>query len=411
MVGETFQQLGLALLLGLLVGMQRERADSQLGGFRTFPLITVFGTLCALLARSFGGWVLAAGLAGVIAALVVGNLHKLRQGEPDPGLTTEIAMLVMYGVGAYLTAGPVIVGIAIGGGVALLLHLKPQLHDLARRLEDEDVRAIMQFVLIAFLVLPVLPDRAFGPFSVLNPYDIWRMVVLIVGISLGGYLVYKFLGEQAGMLLGGVLGGVISSTATTVSFARRSRAQPEGATAAALIILIASTVVYVRVLVEIQVVAPGFFPVAAPRILALMAVSVALCFVWWRRARGAREEMPEPENPSELKPAILFGVLYAGVLLAVEAARAYLGPRGLFLVAGLSGLTDMDAITLSTSRMVAASGLDPRAGWQMIVLASLSNLVFKAGIVATMGHRKLFRQILSLFGLCALAGVLILFLA
>lgn len=411
MTSGAFQQLGLALLLGLLVGMQRERADSQLGGFRTFPLVTLLGTLCALLAQSLGGWVVAAGMLGVVAATVIGNLHKLRAGETDPGITTEIAMLVMFVVGASLVVVRPIIGIAVGGGVAILLQLKPQLHGLAHRLEEEDVRAIMQFVLIAFIVLPVLPDRTFGPFNVINPYDIWRMVVLIVGISLGGYLIYKFFGQDAGLLMGGVLGGVISSTATTVSFARRSRTNPDGATAAALVVLIATTIVYIRVLVEIQVVASGFFPTAAPRILALMAVSAVLCFIWWRRVHGAQEEMPEQENPSELKPAILFGVLYAGVLLAVEAARAYLGNRGLFLVAGISGLTDMDAITLSTSRLVASNGLDPRAGWQMIVLASISNLVFKAGIVAFTGHPRLLRQVLVLFGINAAAGLLILFLA
>ena len=408
MVPAPFEQLGLAVLLGLLVGMQRERAESRLAGFRTFPLVTLLGALCGLLAQSFGPWMPAAGLLAVIVATAVGNVHKMRQGELEPGMTTEIALVVMYGVGAYLTAGPYLVGIAIGGGVAMLLHLKPQLHGLARSLEEGDMRAIMQFVLIAFIVLPVVPNRVFGPFDVINPSDIWRMVVLIVGISLGGYLVYRFFGARAGVLFGGILGGIISSTATTVSFARRSKEQPESADAGALVIMIASTVVYLRLLIEIQVVAPSFLPVAAPRILVVMAVSSLVCFVWWRRTQGAEEALPEQQAPSELKPAILFGLLYAVVLLAVAAARTHLGNRGLFLVAGVSGLTDMDAITLSTSRLVASSGLDARSGWQMILLASISNLVFKAGIVAVTGHRRLLARIGLLFGINAAAAAVVL---
>jgi uncharacterized membrane protein (DUF4010 family) len=236
------------------------------------------------------------------------------------------------------------------------------------------------------------------------------MVVLIVGISLGGYIVYKFWGRQAGTVFGGILGGIISSTATTVSYARRTRETPETATMAALVVMIASTIVYLRVLLEIQVVAPSFLPVAAPRIAALLAVSVALCWVWWLRVRRETTEAPEQENPAELKPAIMFGLLYALVLLAVAAARTYLGPQGLFLVSAISGLTDMDAITLSTSRLVAASSLDPGQGWRMIVIAAMSNLVFKGGIVACMGHGRLLREVATLFGISLAVGLAVLLL-
>lgn len=407
---ELFKELGLSLLLGLLVGMQRERVEDRVAGIRTFPLVTLLGTVCAVLAGPLGGWVVGAGLAGVAAATVIGNLHRGRDSDAERGVTTEIAMLLMYSVGAALGVGQIVLGIVVGGGVALLLHLKPELHGFTQQLKQEDVSAIMQFVLIAGIILPVLPDRAFGPYNVVNPHDIWTMVVLIVGISLGGYLVYRFFGQKAGILTGGLLGGVISSTATTVSFSRRSRESPEGATAAAVVVMIASTVVYARVLLEIQVVAPSFLPAAAPRILALMGVSAILCAVWWRRAQGEEAPLPEQENPAELKPAIFFGVLYAGVLLAVEAARLAFGTRGLYAVAAISGLTDMDAITLSTSRLVGTGHLAPDSGWRMIVLASMSNLAFKGAIVAMAAHRSLLRQIAVLFGICVVAGAALLLL-
>lgn len=405
-----FEKLGLALMLGLLVGMQRERAESRLAGFRTFPLVTVLGTVAGLLAHDLGAWVLAAGLIGVVGISVIGNLHKLKDGEPEPGLTTEFALLLMYAVGAYLVFGPQVVCIAVGGGVAVLLQFKPELHGFVRRLEDGDVRAIMQFVLLAFIVLPVLPNRTFGPFDVINPYNIWQMVVLIVGISLGGYIIYKFFGQQAGIVFGGILGGVISSTATTAGYARRTREAPEMARTAALVIMIASTIVYIRVLLEIQLVAPRFLPIAAPRIGAMMGVSVLLCALWWWRMPREKSELPEQENPAEIKPAIFFGLMYAFILLLVAAVRHYLGNTALFLVAGISGLTDMDAITLSTSRLVHAGQLEPRNGWQMVIIAAMSNLFFKAGMVATLGSRELLKEVAVLFGISIAAGAAILIL-
>src|SRR5499426_1334578 len=221
-----FKQLVIALGLGLLVGLQREYADSQLAGIRTFPLVTILGVVCAMLAQSFGGWVIAAGLIAVAGLIVVGNLEKFHAGPADPGLTTEIAMLLMYGVGAYVVVGPETIAIAIGAGAAVLLQYKGQLHGMARKLGDEDLRAIMQFVLMSLVILLVLPNRTYGLYAVLNPREIWLMVLLIVGLSLAGYITYKFFGEHAGLLLGGILGGVISSTATTVSYARRTAHDP-----------------------------------------------------------------------------------------------------------------------------------------------------------------------------------------
>lgn len=405
---ELFQQLGLSLMLGLLVGMQRERSQSKLAGFRTFPLVTLLGTLAGALLPTLGPWFAVAGFLGIVLIAVVGNLHKLRAGDPEPGMTTEYALLVMYAVGVFLAVGPWAVAVAVGGGVAILLQLKPQLHGFVRQLDEEDVRAIMQLVLLAFIILPLLPNRTYGPFQVINPYGIWLMVVLIVSISLGGYTAYKFFGRTAGVILGGILGGIISSTATTASYARRTQATPNLAPTGALVIMIASTLVYLRVLLEIQVVAPAFLGIAAPRVLVLLAVSAALCAVWWFRLPRTDEEMPEQENPAELKPALFFGLLYAVILVAVAAAREYAGSRGLFLVATLSGLTDMDAITLSTSRLVATGDLDPGSGWKMVVIAAMSNLVFKGGMVFVMGHPRLRKQIAMLFGAALLSGAAVL---
>lgn len=412
----AFQQLGLAVLLGLLVGLQREHAAAGIAGMRTFPLATVLGTVSAILAREFGGWILAAGLLGVISLLVFGHLlrfFKLREPDPHPGTTTDAAMLLMFSVGALLTVEDMLLpAIAVGGGVAVLLQFKPELHAVAKKLGDADLKAIMQFVLITCIILPVLPNRTFGPLKVFNPFETWLMVVLIVGMSLGGYILYKFFGRGAGVLLGGLLGGAISSTATTVSYARGTRDDPAAARTAAVIIMIASTVMYVRILVSVAIVSrdvPFVATVAAPMGI-LMALSAVPAFILWFRIRREPAPIPEQKNPTQLKSAVVFGLMYAVVLFALAAAKEYVGDEGLLLVAAISGLTEMDAITLSTARMYA----DPQIavdGWRIIVVAATANLVSKAVLAGLLGGRRLLLYIVLLFSLPLAGGVaLVLFM-
>ena len=410
-----FGQLGISLLLGLLVGLQREHA-AAVAGLRTFPLITVLGTVAALLGIEFGGWVVAAGLLAVVAILVTAKKAKLKQADFTHGSTTEMAVLVMYGVGSLLVVKSMMpVAIAVGGGVAVLLQFKPELHQFAQRLGDKDLKAVMQFVLITCIILPVLPNESvfsaekYGPLAVLNPFETWLMVVLIVGMSLGGYITYKFLGQNAGILLGGFLGGAISSTATTVSYSRQARSKLIGPSTAAVVILIASTVVFGRVLIEIAVVAPHFLAQAAIPIGIMALLTAIPSLVIWYRLRRTPAPMPEQANPTQLKSAIFFGLMYAVVLLALATVQAYTSGDYLYLVAGLSGLTDMDAITLSTARLARAGDTAILAdGWRMIIVASMANLVFKAAIVGLMSNGRLLLEILLLFAIPILGGTLLL---
>lgn len=402
-LATLFEKLGIALGLGLLVGLQRERVESQLAGFRTFPLVTLLGTVTGFLAQEWGGWVLAAAFLGLTGLVAAGNVMLSHTEAPDPGQTTEVALLLMFAVGAFLVFGPVEVAVALGGGTAVLLYLKPQLQSLAGRIGDRDFRAIIQFVLVSLVILPVLPDRTFGPFQVLNPRQIWWMVVLIVAISLGGYLAYKLAGQRTGTALAGVLGGLVSSTATTVSYARKSE-QGFAPGPAAVVILLASTVVYGRILVEIGVVAPGSFTAMAPPLAAMLALALALAAVLWWVGHDDEAEIPEPENPTELRSALVFGFLYAAVLLAVAAAKEHWAGAGLWVVSVLSGLTDVDAITLSTSRLIEEGRLEAGLGWRLILVASLSNLVFKGGVVMVLGTRALSRWVAAVFGGLLVAG-------
>lgn len=406
----ALKPLALALGLGLLVGLQRERTNAPLAGFRTFPLITVAGSLCAILAKDFGGWTLAMGFIALAAMIVVGNLAELKKPNPDAGLTTEAAMLVMYGVGAYLVVGSTTIAIILGAVVAVLLHLKPQMRKFADKLGDDDFKAIMQFVVITMLILPLLPHEYFGPFNVLNPFKLWLMVVLIVGISLTGYIIYKFFGEKAGTLAGGILGGLISSTATTVSYSRRTKENPQTAALASVVIMMASAIVFARVLLLVSTTAPSFFGAARGPLGAMLGITLILAGIAWSLGRGERSAMPKQSNPSELKAALVFGALYGVILLAVAAAKEYFGQSGLYAVAVLSGLTDMDAITLSVSELVQTAKLDGQTGWRLVLTASLSNLVFKTGVVAVLANRALLARIGWLFGSAFAGGLAIIFL-
>ncbi len=411
-VDEVVRILAIALGLGLLVGLERERSESPLAGFRTFPLVTVFGSVCALLALEFGGWVVAAGLAGVAAATVVGNLGRYRVGDIDPGQTTEMALLLMFVLGAYLVVGEVRVAVALGGAVMVLLQMKERLHGLAQRIGERDFQAIARFILLSLVILPVLPNRAYGPFGVLNPFQIWLMVVLIVGLNLVGYLAFRLWGERRGALVGGALGGLVSSTATTAGYSRRTRTDPSLLAVAAVVIAVANAVVYVRILAEIALVAPGFLATAAAPFALMLGLLVALsAALWLRGVPTARQESTEPrppDNPSELPAAFLFAFLYAVVLLAVAWAKERFGSSGLYGVALISGLTDVDAITLSTAQLVEAGRVTAAEAWRVILVASLSNFVFKAGIVAALGQRRLLGTIAFVFGVAVAAGLAIL---
>jgi uncharacterized membrane protein (DUF4010 family) len=404
---ETLITLGISLGLGLLIGLQRERTEVRFGGIRTFPLISLFGTFCGLLGQDHGAWPIAAGILAIFGVLAVANWLTAQHEDSEHGQTTEVAALLTFAIGAYLPSGDRALAAVTAGLVVVLLHLKEPMHTFVRKMGPKDMAALMQFVVVSLIILPLLPNRTFGWLQVLNPFDIWRMVVLIIALSLIGYIIYKLVGHTASAVLGGILGGLISSTATTVSYARRARATPTAHALAVAVILIASAVSYLRVIIEVSVIAPSNVgALLPPLIVALLWVSgiAAAAFLF---LRGQGEEMPAPGNPAELKSALIFGAIYALITLAVAAVRQYAGSAELYAVAVLSGLTDMDAITLSLARMVETNHLDPATAWRLILAASLSNFVFKGAVATFLGGRK-FGLRLTPFFLAALVGGLLL---
>jgi len=398
------QQLCVSLGLGLLLGLERERQEPSIGGIRTFPLISLFGTVCALVGQSFGGWMVGVGLLVLAMMLVFANYVRLKNGQIDPGITTEVAALLLYALGVLIVAGTMSTAIVLGGIMALVLHFKKAMHGFAAAVGDQDMRAIMQFVFLTLIILPVLPNQNYGPFEVWNPFKIWLMVVLIVGISLGGYVAYKIFGARAGAVLGGLFGGLISSTATTVSYARRCATEASLAPLGALVIMIASGLSLARVLVEIAVVTPGSFSAIAPPIVVLLGVCGLLCAGLYIFSPKTESKMPVQNNPAELKAAFVFGGLYALVLLSVAIAKEHFGSTGLYVVSVISGLTDMDAITLSTAGLVESGDLSTTTAWRAIVIAAMANFIFKFGVVAAVGGRALAGRVGLVFALVLLSG-------
>ncbi|MDZ7749655.1 MAG: MgtC/SapB family protein [Halofilum sp. (in: g-proteobacteria)] len=408
---EALQTLALALLLGMLVGLQRELKDKHIAGFRTFGLVTVFGAVTGLIAGHAGGWIIGAGLVGVIAVIVVGNVIKLRADRVDYGMTTEVSLLLMFAIGAWLPHGSWTAGAAAAGGTALILYSKPRFKVIIDRLEEQDIKAIMQFVLISLIILPILPNETYGPFDVFNPRLTWLLVVLITGISLAGYLMFKFVGQRTGVLLGGILGGLVSSTATTVSYARMSSASAPAARNAAVVIVLASSMVYVRMLIEIGIMAPAHFYRMGIPIIALGLFTLVVAWLVYQRITDTEAETPPQKNPSELGSALVFAGFYVFILFLMAAANELLPDDALFAVALVSGLTNMDAVTLSTSQLVSDGTVSDDKGWRLILTAFVSNTLFKFGIACTLGHAELRRNLAGAFGAIALfALALIVFL-
>jgi uncharacterized membrane protein (DUF4010 family) len=408
----AFVRLAVALGLGLLVGLQRETTGTRYAGIRTFALATVLGAVAGSLTTDAWPWVVAASLVSMALVIFVGDLAEIRHHgkEVDPGLTTEVALLLMVLVGVLAGRGRLAEAGVVGGGTALVLHFKDRLHGFAGGLDARDQRAIMQLALVALVILPMLPDRTVGPYDVVNPREAWWMVVLIAGLSLAGYVAYRLLGARGGSIAGGALGGMISSTATTIAYARRSGERPGATELATMAIVLASTVSVARILVELAVVVPSRLGELAGPVAVSGLVLLTLAAAAWWRSRGQVIEPPETKNPSELRTAMVFAVLYVGVLLAVAATRERLGQPGMFAVAALSGLTDVDAITLSTARLLQGGRIGADEAWRVVLVASTANLAFKGGAVALLGSRDLRRQVVACFALAMIANLLLIWL-
>lgn len=389
----------LALGLGLLVGLEREWSDSGPIGVRTFALLSGVGATSAVLADHHGGLVIVAAMIAA-AMLLMALAHPVGSESRFKGATTTVAALVTLTIGAMAGSGFWLEAVVVSAATMLLLHWRDPMHHLVEQIGAKDFDIIARFTLIALVVLPVLPDRTFGPYDVFNPFRTWLFVVLIVGLNLAGYLLFRLYSKSAGLWLAGTLGGMISSTATTISYAGISKRQSSFGPGSALVILVASAVVYGRVLLELSIVAPALVihALAPMAVYTLVLLGFASLLYW--RVGTASLEMPEQDNPAQFGMAFGVAAIFVIVLFAVAVTRQHIGEQGIYLVALVSGLTDVDALTLSVGRNFAEGGVRADVAWRAIFLATLSNLVFKTGAVCVLGSKAL-RRIMLVAGTAA----------
>ncbi len=403
-------RFAVALGLGMLIGMERERAKGEEGGagVRTFALIALAGAIAGYLDQELGLAWLALGIFGAVCALLI-SLYVLTSLRGDTGITTEISALLAFLLGLLCAYGQLQVAAWVAVAMALMLALKEWLHRLARKIDTADVEATLKFAIVTLIILPLVPDQNYGPapLDVLNPYKVWLMVVLISGLNFASYLLIKILGAEHGIGIAGLLGGLASSTAVTLGFSQRSRQADADAAALALGILLAWTVMFFRVVIMTWVISTPLGLRVGGAIGALCIVSLGACYWLWRRRRAQeRGEIKAGQNPFELDEAIKFGLLFGVVVVVAKAAQVYLGEAGLYLAAAIAGLTDVDAITLAMADLARndAQNLDVAA--RAIVIAALANTLVKSGFAASLGSPELRRLTLPISGFLFAAGVL-----
>lgn len=410
---EDLITLGIAFGLGLLVGLQRQSSNDQMAGVRTFTLVAILGVVAGFLTRDFDNpYILPAfGLAITFLMLMANYVQSTKETDTSVGQTTEVALLLMFAIGAYLVLGDQVIAVVIGGSLAVLLYIKEILHNFIDSLKDKDLSAIMTFVGISLVILPLLPNETYGPLDVLNPHDIWLMVTLIVGISILGYFVYKWVGKKAGMISNGILGGVISSTATTVSYARYSKNGQSIGKVSAFVILAAVTVSIIRVIVEIGIIVPQKLPqLILPFVVLFVFMSILSVILFYTISKdNNQEEMPEPKNPAQFKSAFVFGILYGLILLAVAFTEKEFGNSGLYIVSIIGGLANKDSITLSLANSI-KGGMATELGWRLIMTGVLANFAFKIVIVAVLGNRKLTLYLAAAMLLSMIVGLLMIWI-
>lgn len=389
--------------IGLLVGMERERQPGSAAGLRTFALVAMLGCLSALLTEKAGGpWFLVAGLLVISAAMIASNFST-GQEEQYRGFTSEAAIIVTYGLGAAVWFGYATLAVMLAITTTVLLYFKAELKAISERTTPKDINSILQFAVLSLVILPILPNHDFGPYNAINPRQVWWMVVLISGLALAGYLALRIIGARHGAALLGIFGGLASSTATTMMFSRHARDHAHLVRMAAIVVLIANVMVMIRLWLVASVVAPTLAMPVAIVFACGIVPGVAMAAYGWKVLNAAGElPLPEVKNPTELKTAVSFGLLYAIVLLASAGLQDIAGNSGLYIVALASGLTDADASVLSTLRMFNLDKVVARDAVIAVTLALLANLAFKIGLVVSIGGKLLVRHALP--GLCAIGG-------
>lgn len=410
MITHPIAQLLIALALGLLIGLERgwhereTRAGGRIAGIRTFALLAISGEIAGTLSLLLSPWIGAAALLALAVVLAIG--YRLNVDEDhDFGTTTVVAALLTYLLGVLVAVGEASLAVAVAVIATVVLHFKQTLHDWLHHLSGLELRGILQLALISAVLLPVLPNQGYGPWQALNPYEIWLLVVLIAGISLTGYFAMQLAGPDKGVMITAALGGVASSTATTLSLARMSRRLPRHRLLAGGVLL-ASAIMYPRVLIEVAVLNPALLPQLAIPLGGMSLVSFATALLLWRHddQHSTINTREIAATPFQIGPALQFGLLLAVIMLAAEGIRTQIGEQGLWVVSIVAGLTDVDAITVTLARM-AQDGISEHTAVVGITLAAVANTLVKGALATFAGGRALLAQLWPGLALTVASGI------
>lgn len=398
-----------ALALGFLVGLERETAGVErkihvLAGVRTYSLISLYGFGCGWLSRINVGLALPVGMLSIVALVLVEYLSKVKEGRT--GWTSEVAALLTFIVGALTLLTDVWVPMALGIISTILLSEKAEIEKHVERLDKSEFLAVLKFLLVTVIILPVLPNQEYTPFK-LNPARIWQIVIMVSTIGFVGYFFTKKFGGKIGLWLSGVLGGIVSSTAVSIAAGRMAQRTPERSGSALQASLLASSVMYLRILVLIRIINPAFIPHLWWKLTVLAAIGVALSLrVPKQSVSSEAMAVTSLQNPFEIRPAVLFGGLFVILTVATVLIKNAFGDAGLLGLSAIVGVTDIDPFILSLVHTAA-----PAAGVMIsaIIIAMMSNTIGK-GIYFGFLAREVRKQTFWRYGLWALLHVPLVFL-
>lgn len=402
-------RMGLVLLLGLLVGiergwsLQRKKEGQRTAGIRTFTLIALSGGLWSILSEHVDPLILGVALIGLVLIIMTGYYQHARK-TGALGLTTEMAAFITFSVGAAVTKGYIILSVAVTIVMVLILSIKPRLHKWVKAIEPDELYSGILFLLISAVVLPLLPNRGFGPWGALNPFEIWGMVVLIAGISYIGYFSMKYLGRKKGILFMSFSGSLVSSIAVTVTL---SRFAEEDRTTDMLItgIFIAIFTALARVIVWVLIFNRALLINVGPALLLMILVTLSLATrIWWNSKKTKEQKPFSLRNPLQLSTALKFGLVLAVVMLLSEASKHWFGDPGIYGLSLISGMVDIDSITLSLLRM-GGENLSKATAANCIILATISNILIKGVIFTFFTGLQNAWKLLALFAVVIAAGI------
>lgn len=406
---QVIARIAFALAIGFLIGLERgwrhrqEASGDRLAGIRTYTLYGFAGGLAGVLPDAMAGFAIAAAILGATALIVAGYVGALSEPDPDRGLTSEIAGLVVVLLGALAGQGELLVAAAGAVMAVLVLSLKTQLHAFLGVIRHEEIRAAIKLLVISVLILPFLPNRGFGPGGVLNPYEIWWAVVLVAGLSFAGYVAVRALGGRNGPFVFGLVGGLASSTAATVTASRLARADGTFVSAFAGAIAASSAVMMSRVGVLLVVFAPGLFAIAWPALAAGALASLAAGLVLRSASPMESQQAAALPPPDDLWFALTFGGLLTAIALAIHYAELYLGDAGFYALGAVSGTFDVDAFTLSAARTL-GRGEAPVAARDAVLLAVAVNTVMKGILAYSIGGEALGKRVAAVVAVSLAAG-------